>query len=337
MGLSFGIEAGRRCWCNQLNVLTSILVLICLACGCQGQDNHNNYIIKYLEPSGNERNWGWGAAKFVCVDTRDGHTWDLKGAYQDVVRYYWCNEWDSSTAFPPFGELPVNWSDIPEVDSLLTEVRRFVPLSEPVFADAGPAGSCVPEKGLQSVMGYIERGSSPRNSTALFRFWCIYNSNSGDVTFVDAEKVPSDYDYRNRQVPFFDSRIQYLYYRAFGMGKRIDLSTHRIDTILTGDTPIIPWNAPMIIVWSKKEKQYSRLDDSLHILGKQICGDLKGEVMSALVVSDSTVLINVCMDRGMDYDFRTIIYELNFGTGKMSELFGGVEGVSQIIDAKLVE
>ena len=337
MGLSFGIEAVRRCWGNQLNVLTSILVLICLACGCQGQDNHNNYVIKYLIPGGNERNWGGGAAKVVCVDTRNGHTWNLKEQYHDVIRYYWCNEWDSSTAFPPQDTLPVNWSDIPVVDSLLTEVRIGASLSEPVFVIAGPVRSCVPEKGIQAVIGSIKQGESRLNSTYIYRFYCIYNINSDEITFVDADKVPSEYDYRNRQVPFFDSRAQYLYYRAFGAGKRFDLITHRIDTILAGDTPIIPWNAPMVIVWDKKEKLYSRLDDSLHIKGKQISGDLNGEVLSALVVSDSTVLINVCMNRGMDYDFHTIIYELDFGTGTINELFGGIAGISQLVDAKLVE
>jgi hypothetical protein len=332
----------RSFWCRLIciaSVLACGSVFVCSVCSGSDTGGHHNYVISYLWRSlAEELNADSGALRVTCIDTHSDSTWRSNDPYSNDIRYFWCDEWDTTVHATGARPKPlVNWNSVPEIGALLYEASHIVNSGDPGYVIAGTGRSCVPELGLRGIDGYIYKGGSTNHPTTRFEFWCVYNDNTGEVTFVDAMLLPEDFNRRNRQIPFFDVRHQYLYYRASQVGKRFNLVTHRIDTLPYGETPIIPWNFPAIVVWDARKELYSLLDDSLHVKGSQISAELKGEVTSAFALSDSTVLIGVCFNRGTDWDVQTVVYELDFKAGVMTEIAGRLPLSLQIVGARPIE
>jgi hypothetical protein len=315
----------------------AIVTVACEICCGNADDHEHNYIVKLLSPSIDQSAyWGIGYITVSYVDTRDGLSWKSREPYQELVRYYWCNEWDSLEMFPGVNRLGIDWTSVPQIDQLVKRLESVVDSDEPIFVMAGPDRICDPEKGIQVITGTVSQGSSYLSSKSLYYLWCVYSEHENSVTFVDTAQVPPDSDIELLQYPFFDSEGRYLYYESFDAGKRFDLNTHNIDTILAGNTPIIPWNAPAIVVWNANEGLYKILDSSLSTRS-QIRGDLVGVVTSAFKVSEDIILICVYLNRGTEFELETVIYELDFNAGRMTELVRGLSLITQIAGAKLAD
>jgi hypothetical protein len=257
-----------RGWGTRLFPVLFAMMLLLLACGgANDLPEQCNYVLKYLVWSSEvERNKGGAVLKVLAIDTRTNTRWRVEESFMDKIREHWCLYWDSLSFYQNRPDtLPVTWSNLPEMQSFMVESAVRLPPGAQLSASVDSRiSSCYPEKGLFATIGSVAVRYAPgRSSRNLMYFCSIYDATDGTAVIVDTEAIPPG-DRRSRwPQPFFDSEGSYLYYKMDGLCKRYELASHRIDTVLAGDSPIIPWNGRAAIVYSTKDKCFRLLDDTL--------------------------------------------------------------------------